>query len=107
MLSGECTSGLFKGTTTRCETVNCYPQTFGDANGDGTVDMTDFGVLQSCLVPPPHSGPLPDACRCLDMDSNRVSDNSLNQLDVENFVQCANGPSVDGRIDGACLGFGW
>jgi hypothetical protein len=53
------------------------------------------------------TGDLSDACKCLDLDVNRASDNVLNNLDVEHFIGCANGPAVGGRTDGNCLGFGW
>ncbi len=68
-------------------TCHCPPQ---DADGDGDVDLTDFGEFQSCFNGPnrPYAD-LWTVCFCLDAD--RDGDVDLN--DFSEFQACFNGPN--------------
>ncbi len=102
VLPDQC-DGVFRGRSTTCESLTqpCCPQAYGDTNADGDVDMGDFAVLQRCLTI--GGGAIDPACKCL----NRNGDAAIDAVDVDGFIQCANGPQVPGEIAPPCLGVGW
>ena len=67
--------------TVEVETVIC------DFDGDGDVDMEDFGHLQVCLNGP---GSVPEGCDDADLDSNGM----VNQNDVSIFRGCLSGANI-------------
>ncbi len=64
-----------------------------DADGDGDVDLSDFGMFQGCYNGPnrPWNPPPLDQqkCRCLDADN----DNDVDLADFGVFQSCYNGPN--------------
>ncbi len=62
---------------------------FADADGDGDVDVTDFGAFQRCftgeVVPV-----LPEECRCFDIDHDRA----IGATDFTEFSNCFTGPAI-------------
>lgn len=67
-------------------------QPFADADEDGDVDLSDFGVWQTCFTGfnvGPVSPP-PSYCTCFD----RLNDNDLDQEDLVAFLDCFSGPGV-------------
>ncbi len=79
------------GANTVCGQVACPSDLCGrpaaDANCDGSVDQTDFAMLQACLGLDPTTEP---TCKCLDLTANNTIDN----LDLDEFELCASGPGV-------------
>lgn len=63
------------------------PAPSGDFDGDGDVDMSDFGHLQICL-----SGPVPVSAGCEDADLD--ASGSVGSGDVSLFASCADGAGV-------------
>ncbi len=70
---------------------------FADADGDGDVDQTDFGVFQRCMGSPTYA--IPPECECLDrpvaggwtyFGGNGVVD----QADFAAFLACVSGPAI-------------
>ncbi len=58
----------------------------GDFDGDGDVDVADFGFLQKCYGgPPPLTG-----CTPADLDTN----NQVDQSDFTLFLPCLSGPNL-------------
>lgn len=109
LLAEDCTAigGSPRGPSTTCGTLAqmCCPQLYGDSDGDGDVDMTDFGVLQACITTG-LGGPgqvTDDACKCLDKES----DNVIGEVEVERFIGCASGPDMAGTSTSPCNGSGW
>lgn len=63
---------------------------FADADGDGDVDSTDFGVWQAC-VEVNGAAPLTEECQCFD----RNGDGGISiDNDFVEFVQCGSGPAM-------------
>lgn len=60
----------------------------GDTDLDGDVDLTDFGVLQSCFNGP-NRPPLHAGCEIVDFDQ----DTDVDLTDFSVFQQCFNGPN--------------
>ncbi len=64
-----------------------------DVEGDGDVDLTDFGMFQACFNGPNRPWPPPpldqQKCRCLDADS----DGDVDLADFGAFQSCFNGPN--------------
>ncbi len=88
----DCTGDrVWMGANTVCGQVACPSDLCGtpraDANCDGSVDQTDFALLQACLWLDPLTVP---ACTCLDLTSNNVIDNA----DLTAFELCASGPGI-------------
>lgn len=80
------------------EAVAVPPAIPGDFDGDGDVDLDDFGSFQSCASGPalPHDGsPL---CRKVDIDN----DNDVDQSDFAIFQRCLSGPDMP--ADPGCAG---
>ncbi len=70
--------------------INCNTP-WADADGDGDVDQDDFAVIQLCLTGTGGGIPaLPEYCACMD----NVEDGDITQADVNNFEDCATGPTV-------------
>lgn len=65
-----------------------YP--FADANGDNTVDLVDFGLLQLCFGAGLGPAALPGACVCFE----RSGDGGITDTDVSEFVKCYSGPAI-------------
>ena len=63
--------------------------TFGDATGDGGIDLRDFARLQLCFTGWPDAAILDNACRTLDWDGD---DRITVWDDHEHFVQIMAGP---------------
>lgn len=61
------------------------PPPTADSDHDGDVDQSDFGFLQQCFVAPPNT--IAQNCRSIDL----VTDNSINSLDLAQFLLCMNG----------------
>jgi hypothetical protein len=65
-----------------------------DADGDGDVDLADFGTFQSCFNGPnrPYSGgpAVLWKCKCLDVDPD---DGDVDLTDFGTFQACFNGPN--------------
>jgi hypothetical protein len=40
----------------------------GDCDGNGSVDLLDYQAFAGCVTGPDPKGPLPDECRCHDLD---------------------------------------
>ncbi len=61
-----------------------------DSDGDGDVDLTDFGSLQSCFNGPnqPYASNMP-VCACFDDDD----DGDVDLMDFAVFQACFNGPN--------------
>ena len=62
----------------------CAVGVSGDFDADGDVDMEDFGHLQAC-----YGRPISPNCA----DTNFNSDNAVDQLDANVFLNCLGGPS--------------
>jgi hypothetical protein len=63
-----------------------------DADGDGDVDLLDFGVFQTCFNGPnrPYAAAgNPEACLCFDNNE----DGDVDLLDFGPFQTCFNGPN--------------
>ncbi len=70
----------------------------GDFDGDGDVDMDDFGRFQACLTGP-NAGPPPDGC-----ERARLSGNDhVDRNDLLLFLGCMTGAAIPGDPD--CAGF--
>lgn len=67
-----------------------------DLDGDGDIDSSDFGMLQSCLTGA-DNGPVSAVCLPADLDV----DCDVDSADILLFQQCAAGPAV--AFDPACL----
>jgi hypothetical protein len=76
---------------------------YGDANHDGSVDMSDFGAFQRCFAGAENA---PEAGCLADFDCNL--DGQVNQLDLEQFLTCIKGPAIplDPNCGGECLPLG-
>jgi hypothetical protein len=65
-----------------------------DTDGDGDVDLGDFGTFQTCFNGPnrEYSGgsPVADKCRCMDADPD---DSDVDLTDFGKFQACFNGPN--------------
>lgn len=66
-----------------------------DVDGDGDVDLEDFGHLQACLGGPQTA--VPFTCRDADLDG----DNDVDAADLARFVNCMSGANVP--ADQNCL----
>jgi hypothetical protein len=87
----------WRGTATGSVTItiqpacNTPPQ---DADGDGDVDLGDFGTFQSCFNGPnrPYNGgpALLAKCKCMDVDPD---DSDVDLTDFGKFQSCFNGPN--------------
>lgn len=75
--------------------TGCRPSTRGDFDGDGDVDMEDFGHLQACLTGSSVAQLLP-TCASAKLDH----DEDVDQADVLLFMECFSGPDVP--ADEAC-----
>ncbi|MCH7813316.1 MAG: hypothetical protein IID40_04770 [Planctomycetes bacterium] len=64
----------------------------GDTDGDGDVDLMDFGVVQACYADGPGSGFL-GVCADLDLDG----DGDIDLQDFGWFVAAMGGPNTDGN----------
>jgi hypothetical protein len=69
----------------------------GDFDGDGDIDMIDFGHIQTCLD---QSGLPQNAPECI--DTRLDTDNDVDQQDLAIFLNCLSGAGVLG--DPACSG---
>lgn len=65
--------------------------TFGDATGDGDIDLQDFARLQQCFTGWPDAAILDNTCRILDWDGD---DRITAWDDHEHFVQVLTGPQL-------------
>ncbi|MCH7719458.1 MAG: thrombospondin type 3 repeat-containing protein [Planctomycetes bacterium] len=67
---------------------------FADADGDGDVDLLDFGRWQLCSS---TSGDVPEACLCFD----RNGDHRVDALDLPDFTDCleSSGPGTPADPD--------
>jgi hypothetical protein len=65
-----------------------------DADGDGDVDLSDFGTFQSCFNGPnrPYAGTDPK-CTCFDTEPTLVGDGDVDLADFGTFQACFNGPN--------------
>jgi hypothetical protein len=98
-LESECLAhGRWTRSSQACEDTLCCPIIHGDEDHDGSVDMTDFAVLQSCITV--GGGMIDPSCKCLDYDGS----DSINASDVQHFIDCAMGPAVPGNSTGSCEG---
>lgn len=70
------------------EPTTCHPVRF-DADGDGTVDQTDFAAFQRCINP---TGPVTDCSVCYCMDGN--ADGRIDIDDFEDFLDCYSGAAI-------------
>jgi hypothetical protein len=87
-----CTATLLGGFTVNIPPpCNTPPQ---DTDGDHDVDLTDFGVFQTCFNGPNRSyggpGTIADKCKCLDVDPD---DLDVDLTDFGKFQSCFNGPN--------------
>ena len=64
-----------------------WPLSAMDVNGDGDVDMTDFGLFQLCLN---GTGPILPNCGGCDFNNS----NEVDQYDLNIFLQCLSGEDV-------------
>jgi len=72
----------------------CWPER-PDADGDGDVDLGDFGIFQACFNGPnrPYkAGPDPRKCGCMDAGDNPVV-RDVDLGDFNAFQNCFNGPN--------------
>ncbi|MGB9623358.1 MAG: hypothetical protein ACPMAQ_00710 [Phycisphaerae bacterium] len=72
----------------------CWPEQM-DADGDGDVDLGDFGIFQACFNGPnrPYKfGPDPRKCACMDAGDNPVVPD-VDLSDFGKFQGCFNGPN--------------
>jgi len=72
----------------------CWPQR-PDADGDGDVDLSDFGIFQACFNGPnrPYkAGPDPRKCNCMDAGDNPIV-RDVDLADFNTFQSCFNGPN--------------
>lgn len=68
-----------------------------DYDGDGDVDMADYGVFQVCYDPPNLlNAASPAECLRSDYEPNL----RVNELDLERFIDCFSGPAIP--ADPAC-----
>jgi hypothetical protein len=102
---GECGAvlGAWQGADSTCEQADCRFQVcnnpFADADGDGDVDPTDFGVLQQCMTGDTGASIAkypPVRCDCFDA----TGDGKVDLEDLHRFSQCAMGAGV--VADPAC-----
>ncbi len=74
-----------------------------DADGDGDVDIADFGELQSCLTGADDPSDVFDgeACHCFDTDHAGLGDGDVDDIDLALFLQClsGNGMPADEQCD--------
>ncbi len=67
------------------------PRPFADADPDGDVDQSDFGIFQRCYSGPIHEGPPADpACYCFDRDG----DDDVDGDDFTAFMDCVSGSAI-------------
>lgn len=73
---------------------------FADADADGDVDQTDFGIFQTCFTITGAVLPEP-ACHCFD----RAGDEYIDAADLEQFMNCVTGPAVmwDHALTPTCI----
>jgi uncharacterized lipoprotein YddW (UPF0748 family) len=64
-------------------------EAFGDFDGDGDVDLNDYGDLLSCYNGPGNSYPIP-VCEVADSDG----DGDVDLTDYGAFLSCYNGPGA-------------
>jgi hypothetical protein len=74
---------------------------FFDADGDGDVDMNDFGAFQACYTGsnPPAGVYDPANCRCFDRDPVGAPDNDIDHFDFARFQACATRDGVPADPD--------
>lgn len=75
---------------TSLDCTNCDPLRF-DADKDGDVDQSDFGILQSCFGVVPVS----PQCTCFDLNYDGIDIRDYNA-----FLNCAAGPAI--RVNVLC-----
>jgi hypothetical protein len=70
---------------------NTPPQ---DSDGDGDVDLTDYGAFLSCYNGPtnPYADD-PTICICFDSDPTGAPDGDVDLSDYGDFLTCYNGPA--------------
>jgi putative CocE/NonD family hydrolase len=76
-------------TYSSCLLLPVIEQIIGDCDGDGDVDLADFGYMQSCLTGPGVLVTDPD-CQNARLDR----DVDVDQDDMQLFVNCIAGPGV-------------
>ncbi|NOT02202.1 MAG: hypothetical protein HOP29_16460 [Phycisphaerales bacterium] len=80
----ELGGGRPQGPKTSCENTECHRP--GDCNGDGHVDLRDWGRFQICFTG--AGGEVGNHCRCVDMDG----DGDVDLVDLRIFHDVVNGP---------------
>lgn len=75
---------------------------FADADGDGDVDQSDFGLLQACFSGTGLSL-IPGVCDCFDVQgANNLPDGDVDQLDMTIFEACTLTSGPDIPADKSC-----
>ncbi len=96
-------NGVYQGNFTSCDFVECERNPYADRDGDGDVDLDDFGEFQKCYAGP---GAAPtQACRIFDRPEPGFpnGDNDVDAEDLAKFDACLSGANIpaDTTCDGA------
>ncbi|HOA76013.1 MAG TPA: dockerin type I domain-containing protein [Phycisphaerae bacterium] len=94
--------GRWDGVGTTCGQFQCCPKQYGDTDGDGDVDMTDFAYFQRCLSQPGQHNSDDPLCECFDVNG----DGMIDMIDLTAFTGNGLEPSDPNYVPGCASGAG-